>query len=1063
MFDRPLFEVMLSSTFRDLVVHRAHVDKVLKQHRLHAIQMEDDASLSDEDMIDASLAKVDAAGAYICLIGKRYGQIRHCPTRNPHELSLTELEFERAVDRGIPISVLSMGEDYLVVDRDNEFDPLKREKLQAFRERVGLPHRVVAQFQSWEQFLELVPVAVRDLRDTLEKRANKVAPSLALPMSAVAMADDILPTAPPNFHVVKPFAQGHKFVGRERELNRIGTWAMGPEPLLLFEAIGGMGKSMVTYRWMDQFACETRQDWAGRLWYSFYEEGASMNDFCVHALAYCEGRPPRDFRGIATAELEPLLLQHLQNKPYLIVMDGLERALAVYNRYDRAQMRDEDVATDPDDPMADPFRCIRPDDDHLLRSLATVRQSKMLVSTRNMPTALLNSSGRPIAGVDHVRLTGLAPPDAEQMLREAGVSGDSRRIREYLDTHFKCHPLMVGVVAGLVNSYLPAPGAFGRWLADPRGADSIDLAKLKGLEMKRTHILQVAYEALDADERYLLGTLAFFSQSVPGEVLVELNPRRPPRPKEVSFPEEVNESLDAEIQWLSRRYDTAPKSTNAEFGRHLAKRKAELEDRLEAKLKAYKEYRAALSSWQSSPETRAADAWLGRAVQGLQQRGLVISDMLTAQYDLHPMVRGFVRQALKSDESARMGTVVADFAQARLEPKYQSATSLADLAQGIQIVTALTLGGHFEQAASSLIHTGLNGVLGRLELHVDRLALLQPFFLQGWGALPDRVLSGEMKRDLASAAAFSLWGLERYLEAGTLFNLTIISAIADERLLSASWYINGLAFVTGRLGQVFRRFRLLELHGRIAKLLDAKEEIVDNKLRQGWLDLDRGQITDARIHLAWIEETSRDPANKNWIDELSLMNFRLCIEKKEGKAKQEDIIEMLSLAKEKSVGFGIRMAWWHLADYFQSVGDHRAAIQAFEESIALSRHSQIPEEELEASYAISLLATGRASEAGEIVSRIQAPNAKLAKYYLAAGNLAKARETALEGIQRAWSDGPPYAMHWDLQDYREVLAAVGEPEPPLPPFDATKKELFEFEADLLRLIAKVDSAKLAEA
>ena len=141
MLEKPLLEVMLSSTFRDLIDQRTYVGDVLKKHRLHAIEMEDDASLSDQDMIDASLAKVDAASGYVCIIGKRYGQVRQCDLRNPHELSLTELEFERAVGRGIPITVLVMGADYPVPDRANEFDLAKREKLQAFRDRAGLPQR----------------------------------------------------------------------------------------------------------------------------------------------------------------------------------------------------------------------------------------------------------------------------------------------------------------------------------------------------------------------------------------------------------------------------------------------------------------------------------------------------------------------------------------------------------------------------------------------------------------------------------------------------------------------------------------------------------------------------------------------------------------------------------------------------------------------------------------------------------------------------------------------------------------------------------------------------------
>lgn len=406
MLEKPLFEVMLSSTFRDLEDHRKYVTAVLKQHRLYAIAMEDDTSLSDQDMIDASLAKVEAASGYVCIIGKRYGQIRACATRNPHDLSLTELEFERAVSRGIPITVLVMQPGYPVGDEQNEFDPTRRAKLQAFRERVGLPHRVTADFGCWEEFLKKVPNAIADLRYALDKGAAIADPATTSAERPVARADDFVPPTPPAFHIVKPFTQGHAFVGREKELERISRWATGPNPVLVFEAIGGMGKSMVTYRWADKVAPRLRADWAGRLWYSFYEEGASLNDFCVHALAYIERRPPRDFLGRRTSELEPLLLRHLRGQAWLIVMDGLERVLVAYHRFDKAQLRDGEAVADPNKTGRDPNRCIHPADDHLLLALATAQASKLLVSTRNMPTVLLNASDSPIAGIEHERLTG---------------------------------------------------------------------------------------------------------------------------------------------------------------------------------------------------------------------------------------------------------------------------------------------------------------------------------------------------------------------------------------------------------------------------------------------------------------------------------------------------------------------------------------------------------------------------------------------------------------------------------------------------------------------------------
>lgn len=77
----------------------------------------------------------------------------------------------------------------------------------------------------------------------------------------------------------------HEFVGREAQLDVLSDWAVpaDPHPVLLFDAIGGSGKSMLTWEWTTQHATQVRGDWAGRFWYSFYERGAVMADFCRRA------------------------------------------------------------------------------------------------------------------------------------------------------------------------------------------------------------------------------------------------------------------------------------------------------------------------------------------------------------------------------------------------------------------------------------------------------------------------------------------------------------------------------------------------------------------------------------------------------------------------------------------------------------------------------------------------------------------------------------------------------------------------------------------------------------
>jgi len=46
-----------------------------------------------------------------------------------------------------------------------------------------------------------------------------------------------------------------------------------------------------------------------------------------------------------------------------------------------------------------------------------------------------------------------------------------------------------------------------------------------------------------------------------------------------------------------------------------------------------------------------------------------------------------------------------------------------------------------------------------------------------------------------------------------------------------------------------------------------------------------------------------------------------------------------------------------------------------------------------------------------------------------------ATDAATKAYKAAWCDGPPYAYHWGLQRAKAHLAALGAPEPAMPPFD----------------------------
>ena len=314
--------------------------------------------------------------------------------------------------------------------------------------------------------------------------------------------------------------------------------------MLLFEAMGGSGKSMLTWQWLTKDAPSMRSDWVGRFWFSFYEKGAVMASFCRQALGYMTGKPVEDFAKLRTPRLADLLLAELDRRPWLLVLDGLERVLVAYQRADAAQLADEkaDDATDPIE-KRDLCTAIHPEDDELLRRLAAVAKSKILITCRLTPHALINRSGIAVPGVRRELLKGLRPDDAEAMFRDSGISGESRAIQHYLQSNCDCHPLVIGALAGLINAYAPNPGNFDRWVDDPRHGRALNLGKLD-LIHRKSHILQAAIDVLEPESRRLLQTLSLLQTGADYDMLTALNPHLPPEPKKVEEP------ADPEKDWI---------------------------------------------------------------------------------------------------------------------------------------------------------------------------------------------------------------------------------------------------------------------------------------------------------------------------------------------------------------------------------------------------------------------------------------------------------------------------------------------------------------------------------
>ena len=369
--------VMISSTIADLPVHREQVkDACLRQGMFP--KMMELRPPSPDDAISFSLKLVDSADIYVGIYAHRYGCIPETD-KNLKQISVTEMEYERAVERGIPRLIFIIHKDHPIKIEDVEQGD-GASKLKNFLDRLTKDN-FVNFFRSDEELRSQVINALSEHRES--------------DTTVFHYVSDI--PAAPEVYIAHPYTllQTHGLIGRQEELELLTDWVAKPESevykahILSIVAIGGMGKSALTWKWFNDIAPEEMKPLAGRMWWSFYESDATFENFVIRALAYVSvkrwmrSRADSQHR-IANRNYSLFLIEN----PFLIVLDGLERLLIAYARMDANRLEDREVGNQKQvrkssDPRVGQF----------LKKLTQIKSSRILISTRLHPAELEKEDG----------------------------------------------------------------------------------------------------------------------------------------------------------------------------------------------------------------------------------------------------------------------------------------------------------------------------------------------------------------------------------------------------------------------------------------------------------------------------------------------------------------------------------------------------------------------------------------------------------------------------------------------------------------------------------------------
>ncbi len=897
---------------------------------------------------------------------------------------------------------------------------------------------------TWESVTELI-WGITGKKPTADEPDPETRPPVATPIPK-----------PPAFYAEPAYLGSHKFVGRRAELDRLDDWAARSDPhaMLLFEAIGGTGKSMLTWHWVNEHAAKIRSDWAGRFWYSFYEKGARLESFCRYALAYMSGQPVERFNKMKAPELGERLLANLSDRPWLVVFDGLERILVAYNRSDAAELSDEEVEN-PEDKIANrnPCAAIRPEDDELLTALSAAAPSKLLLTSRLIPRALLNTANAAIPGVLHERLHGLRPADAEALIRSdscGNISGNSERIRAFVQEHCGCHPLVIGVLAGLINQPASWRGDFDVWERMPDGGGQLNLADLD-LSQKRNHILESALAVLPEKSRALLSTLALLSEAADAELMRALNPHLPREPNVVREPPEPSDSA---VSGLSE----------------------------EKEKKAMLDYPAEIGNWEGDKraveerrqpqELRIAPQLLWKTVADLEARGLLQYDGTAKHYDLHPVVRGIVMGGLRPEETKVFGERVVDHFSARPHAPYDQADTLDDVHDGLQVVRTLLRMGR-KQAACDALSGDLSGaLLFNLQAHTELLALMENVFPDGWDRLPE-TLSTTTGAVFANDAAIALHEIGQHRDSLVVLSTSLRHALEHELWPALRARLSNIANnlpAQNRLASALRlrrlAFALAENIGSNVDIFNARFGLFASATVIGrraeaetlWEELDR-------MGRNWHRSNYRGGSAEAWYARYRYWGEDLCgelLQAAERLAVQSRnrpcIAENHTLRGE-----------WHL-----DRREYQRAIKSFGEVLRMDRESKSIHEGLhEARLLLARLrANGidRRAAAAEALHLANHPRFEnkahriLALIWIELGDEHRGAATrhALEAYKWAWADGEPYVRRYELEKTKAILDQLGEPYPDLPPYDPEKDIKFDWEDDVKAAIEKLKAKRKSD-
>lgn len=156
------YQVFISSTYSDLINERKQILNVLLMADCIPSGMESFVA-TDDAQFNVIKKVIDFCDYYILILGKRYGSVNE-----KTGISYTEMEYDYAVEQGIPALVFVL-DDSVEVDADKmETDVIKQGKLAQFKSRA-MQNRLASVWKDAAELMGQVAISIMTAKDEIKR------------------------------------------------------------------------------------------------------------------------------------------------------------------------------------------------------------------------------------------------------------------------------------------------------------------------------------------------------------------------------------------------------------------------------------------------------------------------------------------------------------------------------------------------------------------------------------------------------------------------------------------------------------------------------------------------------------------------------------------------------------------------------------------------------------------------------------------------------------------------------------------------------------------------------